>query len=80
MWLNSRSRSNGHTQTRFAGSLTGCDGTRSILMTILPLPTHSGGCDEKEVAAMMLRRSSLGEAWEEARVRSWLSAWFSHGA
>src|ERR1035438_10926288 len=43
MWLNSRSRSNGHARTRLGGSLTGCDGTRSILITILPLLTHSGG-------------------------------------
>ena len=42
MWLNSRSRSNGHARTRLGGSLTGCDGTRSILITILPLLTHSG--------------------------------------
>ena len=27
---------------RLGGSLTGCDGTRSILITILPLLTHSG--------------------------------------
>jgi len=42
MWLNSRSRSNGHARTRLGRSLTGCDGTRSILITILPLLTHSG--------------------------------------
>src|ERR1035441_4954601 len=42
MWLNRRSRSNGHARTRLGGSLTGCDGTRSILITILPLLTHSG--------------------------------------
>src|SRR5471030_493628 len=42
MWLNSRSRSNGHARMRLGGSLTGCDGTRSILLTILPLLKHSG--------------------------------------
>src|ERR1039457_3995600 len=42
MWLNSRSRSNGHARTRLGGSLTGCDGTRSILITSLPLLTHPG--------------------------------------
>src|ERR1039457_6586988 len=42
MWLNRRSRSNGHARTRLGGYLTGCDDTRSILITILPLLTHSG--------------------------------------
>src|ERR1035437_473936 len=42
MWLNSRSRSNGHARTRLGRSLTGWDGPRSILITILPLLTHSG--------------------------------------
>src|SRR5258706_15791159 len=52
MWLNSRSRSNGQTRTRLGGSLIGCDGTRSMMITILALLKHSGGDGQRRPSPM----------------------------
>src|SRR5713226_4544485 len=43
MWLNSRSREKEPARTRLGGSLMGCEGTRSISITILAPVTDSEG-------------------------------------
>lgn len=51
MWVNSRSREKEPARTRLGGSLTGCEGIRSISITILSQVADSEGASAKASVA-----------------------------
>src|ERR1035437_6946720 len=62
MWPKSRSSEKEPVRTRLGGSWTGCEGTRSISLTILAQIADSGATAQESVAHVQISKEENAEA------------------